>query len=198
MALLASGLNGEEIARRLFVSPATVRTHIRNAMSESSEDARAPRHAGRPAGRAGHSRGGARARLVSGPLQSLRRVHPVGFGLALVFVAYVAVVDVAPPGNSSLSFIRQLLYTLLLAAGALICTVRAVRVERNRDAWTLIATALWAWSLGEVWFNTAAASFPGSRTSGSRPSTSSAWRACGASATGAPRHGARRSCGSTP
>jgi DNA-binding CsgD family transcriptional regulator len=30
--LLASGLSGEEIARELFLSPETVRTHIRNAM----------------------------------------------------------------------------------------------------------------------------------------------------------------------
>ena len=94
-------------------------------------------------------------------LQDLRRVHPVGLGLAVMLVAYVALVDVAPPENSSLSFIRQLLYILLLSAGALICTVRAVRVERNRDAWALIATALWAWTLGEVWFNTAGGFLPG-------------------------------------
>jgi DNA-binding CsgD family transcriptional regulator len=32
-ALLAAGLTGEQIAVRLFLSPATVRTHIRNAMN---------------------------------------------------------------------------------------------------------------------------------------------------------------------
>jgi DNA-binding NarL/FixJ family response regulator len=32
MQLVAAGLDGEEIAARLFVSPLTVRTHIRNAM----------------------------------------------------------------------------------------------------------------------------------------------------------------------
>jgi DNA-binding NarL/FixJ family response regulator len=32
--LLAEGLSGEKIARRLFVSPETVRTHIRNAMEK--------------------------------------------------------------------------------------------------------------------------------------------------------------------
>ena len=32
--LLATGLNGEEIAKRLFISPETVRTHVRNAMSK--------------------------------------------------------------------------------------------------------------------------------------------------------------------
>ena len=41
VALLASGLNGEEIARRLFVSPATVRTHIRNAMDRIDARTRA-------------------------------------------------------------------------------------------------------------------------------------------------------------
>jgi DNA-binding NarL/FixJ family response regulator len=33
LALLAGGLDGEEIAERLVVSPLTVRTHIRNAMN---------------------------------------------------------------------------------------------------------------------------------------------------------------------
>jgi DNA-binding NarL/FixJ family response regulator len=32
--LLAEGVTGEEIARRLFVSPETVRTHVRNAMKK--------------------------------------------------------------------------------------------------------------------------------------------------------------------
>jgi putative two-component system response regulator len=41
VALLASGLNGEEIARQLFVSPATVRTHIRNAMERVDARTRA-------------------------------------------------------------------------------------------------------------------------------------------------------------
>jgi putative two-component system response regulator len=41
VALLASGLNGEEIARRLFVTPATVRTHIRNAMDRVDARTRA-------------------------------------------------------------------------------------------------------------------------------------------------------------
>ena len=34
MALLAEGLNGPEIADRLFISPATVRTHVENAMQK--------------------------------------------------------------------------------------------------------------------------------------------------------------------
>jgi DNA-binding CsgD family transcriptional regulator len=32
VTLLAQGLNGQEIAETLFLSPQTVRTHIRNAM----------------------------------------------------------------------------------------------------------------------------------------------------------------------
>jgi DNA-binding CsgD family transcriptional regulator len=32
LSLLAEGLSGEEAAARLFLSPETVRTHIRNAM----------------------------------------------------------------------------------------------------------------------------------------------------------------------
>jgi DNA-binding NarL/FixJ family response regulator len=34
LALLAQGLTGEEIARRLVLSPETVRTHVRNAMEK--------------------------------------------------------------------------------------------------------------------------------------------------------------------
>jgi len=39
--LLASGLNGEAIAQRLFLSPETVRTHIRNAMEHLHARSRA-------------------------------------------------------------------------------------------------------------------------------------------------------------
>lgn len=38
--LLAQGLNGEEVAARLFLSPETVRTHIRNAMRKLQADTR--------------------------------------------------------------------------------------------------------------------------------------------------------------
>ncbi len=34
LAFLAEGLTGEEIARRLVLSPETVRTHVRNAMEK--------------------------------------------------------------------------------------------------------------------------------------------------------------------
>jgi DNA-binding NarL/FixJ family response regulator len=33
LTMLASGLNGPEAAARLFLSPATVRTHVQNAMN---------------------------------------------------------------------------------------------------------------------------------------------------------------------
>jgi PAS domain S-box-containing protein len=39
--LLASGLNGEQIAERLYLSPETVRTHIRNAMFHMRAQTRA-------------------------------------------------------------------------------------------------------------------------------------------------------------
>jgi DNA-binding CsgD family transcriptional regulator len=39
--LLAAGLSGEEIARRLVLSPETVRTHIRNAMAQVGARTRA-------------------------------------------------------------------------------------------------------------------------------------------------------------
>ena len=35
MDLLAQGLTGEQVAERLFLSPETIKTHIRNAMSSS-------------------------------------------------------------------------------------------------------------------------------------------------------------------
>jgi DNA-binding NarL/FixJ family response regulator len=38
--LLAQGLNGEEVAARLFLSPETVRTHVRNAMRKLQADTR--------------------------------------------------------------------------------------------------------------------------------------------------------------
>jgi DNA-binding NarL/FixJ family response regulator len=34
LELLADGLNGQMIAERLFLSPETVRTHVRNATSK--------------------------------------------------------------------------------------------------------------------------------------------------------------------
>jgi DNA-binding CsgD family transcriptional regulator len=40
-ALLARGLSGEQIAERLFLSPETVRTHIRNAMERMHAHTRA-------------------------------------------------------------------------------------------------------------------------------------------------------------
>lgn len=41
VALLSQGLTGEEIATRLFLSPATVRTHVRNAMNRTGARTRA-------------------------------------------------------------------------------------------------------------------------------------------------------------
>jgi PAS domain S-box-containing protein len=41
VVLLAAGLSGEQIARRLHLSPETVRTHIRNAMGRLSARTRA-------------------------------------------------------------------------------------------------------------------------------------------------------------
>ena len=41
VALIADGLSGEEVAEALFLSPATVRTHLRNAMERSGAKTRA-------------------------------------------------------------------------------------------------------------------------------------------------------------
>jgi DNA-binding CsgD family transcriptional regulator len=41
LGLLAVGASGEEIARRLFLSPETVRTHARNAMRKLGAHTRA-------------------------------------------------------------------------------------------------------------------------------------------------------------
>ena len=41
LAMLADGLTGEEIARRLVLSPETVRTHVRNAMNKLGARTRA-------------------------------------------------------------------------------------------------------------------------------------------------------------
>ena len=41
VVLLTGGMTGEEIARRLFLSPETVRTHIRNAMTSLAAKTRA-------------------------------------------------------------------------------------------------------------------------------------------------------------
>ena len=41
LTLLADGLTGAEIAERLYLSPETVRTHIRNAMSKLGASTRA-------------------------------------------------------------------------------------------------------------------------------------------------------------
>lgn len=44
LALLADGLSGEEIAARLVLSPATVRTHVQNAMVKLGAHTRGPVH----------------------------------------------------------------------------------------------------------------------------------------------------------
>jgi DNA-binding CsgD family transcriptional regulator len=41
VSLLAEGLNGREIAETLFLSPETVRTHVRNAMDRVGARTRA-------------------------------------------------------------------------------------------------------------------------------------------------------------
>ena len=38
--MLAKGLNGEEVAERLVLSPETVRTHVRNAMEKLEANTR--------------------------------------------------------------------------------------------------------------------------------------------------------------
>jgi DNA-binding NarL/FixJ family response regulator len=38
--LLANGYSNPEIAQRLFISPETVRTHVRNAMTKLEADTR--------------------------------------------------------------------------------------------------------------------------------------------------------------
>jgi RNA polymerase sigma factor (sigma-70 family) len=40
LRLLADGLTNEEIGKRLFISPETVRTHVRKAMSKLDADTR--------------------------------------------------------------------------------------------------------------------------------------------------------------
>ena len=40
LALLANGFSNPDIAQRLFISPETVRTHVRNAMTKLEADTR--------------------------------------------------------------------------------------------------------------------------------------------------------------
>ncbi len=40
LRLLADGLSNEEIGKRLFISPETVRTHVRKAMAKLDADTR--------------------------------------------------------------------------------------------------------------------------------------------------------------
>jgi DNA-binding CsgD family transcriptional regulator len=40
MDLLAQGLTGEQVAERLFLSPETIKTHIRNAMNKLEANTR--------------------------------------------------------------------------------------------------------------------------------------------------------------
>ena len=67
-----------------------------------------------------------------------------------VFAVYAAIVLLTSPGDALNSFVTDWLYQGLIAAAAVIAAARAVHVEQDRLAWSVIAAALASTSLAEL------------------------------------------------
>ena len=69
-----------------------------------------------------------------------------------VFAVYAAIVLLTSPADALNSFVTDWLYQGLIAAAAVIAAARAVHVEQDRLAWSVIAAALASTSFAELYF----------------------------------------------
>jgi diguanylate cyclase (GGDEF)-like protein len=67
------------------------------------------------------------------------------------FAVYAAVILLTEPGTAANEFFTLWFYQGLTAAAAVIASLRAVLVRKERLAWTLISLALVSWSFGEIY-----------------------------------------------
>jgi len=91
------------------------------------------------------------ARRESGPLRraGLWIIWPI---LALLVALYAAHEDLGLGGSGTDDFFSEWLNAALLWASAGACLAGALRAERGRLAWTLVAVALASWALGDtIW-----------------------------------------------
>ena len=69
-----------------------------------------------------------------------------------VFAVYAAIVLLTSPGDALNTFATDWLYQALIAAAAAIAAARAIHVEQDRLAWSVIAAALASTSIAELFF----------------------------------------------
>jgi two-component system, cell cycle response regulator len=69
-----------------------------------------------------------------------------------VFGVYATVILLTSPSDALNSFVTGWLYQGLIAVAVLIAAARAVLVERDRLAWSVIALSLASWSFAELYF----------------------------------------------
>ena len=69
-----------------------------------------------------------------------------------VFAVYAAIVLLTSPGDALNTFATDWLYQALIAAAAVIAAARAIHVEQDRLAWSVIAAALASTSIAELFF----------------------------------------------
>src|SRR4051794_37680882 len=74
------------------------------------------------------------------------------FAALIAWMAAYEAVALAAPGNELGGLFGKQIHLGVLAAGALLCLARVVRVREERGTWALITAALLAWSGGEIYY----------------------------------------------
>ena len=69
-----------------------------------------------------------------------------------IYAAYAAVVLLTAPGDPLNAFVTDWLYQLLIAGSVAIAAARAILVQQDRLAWSVIAVALACSSFAELYF----------------------------------------------
>src|SRR3954466_14184184 len=74
------------------------------------------------------------------------------FAALVLWMAVYEAVDVVAPGSALGGLLGKQIHLGVLVAGSLLCLARAVTVREERGTWALVAGALLAWSVGEIYY----------------------------------------------